>query len=105
METRKMVFGEEHPDTLTGMANLASTYSDQERWKEAEELEVHVMEIKNRVLGEEHPDTLVSMANLAFTLKSQSRNEDAISLIRKSFHLQKRIFGLSILKQEHHLER
>jgi hypothetical protein len=38
METRKRVFGQEHPDTLTSMANLALTYWKQGRWKEAEEL-------------------------------------------------------------------
>ena len=51
METRKRVLGEEHPDTLTSMANLASTYRNQGRWKEAEELEVQVMETRKRVLG------------------------------------------------------
>jgi hypothetical protein len=64
------VLGEEHLDTLTSMANLASTYSNQGRWKEAEELEVQVMETRKRVLGEEHPSTLTSMNNLAFTLKA-----------------------------------
>jgi hypothetical protein len=49
METRKRVLGEEHPSTLTSIANLASTYGNQGRWKEAEE----------------HPDTLTSMINLA----------------------------------------
>jgi Tetratricopeptide repeat len=44
------VLGEEHPDTLTSMANLASTYMNQGRWKEAEELEVRVMETSKRVL-------------------------------------------------------
>ena len=57
METTKRVLGEEHPDTLTSMANLASTYRNQGRWKEAEELEVRVMETTKRVLGEEHPST------------------------------------------------
>ena len=33
------------------MANLASTYRNQGRWKEAEELEVQVMETSKRVLG------------------------------------------------------
>jgi hypothetical protein len=32
------------------MANLASTYSNQGRWKEAEELEVLVMETRKRVV-------------------------------------------------------
>jgi hypothetical protein len=44
--------GAEHPSTLTGMANLASTYRNQGRWKEAEELDVQVMETRKRVLGE-----------------------------------------------------
>ncbi|OCK74986.1 HET-domain-containing protein, partial [Lepidopterella palustris CBS 459.81] len=35
-QTRKRVLGEEHPSTLTSMANLASTYRNQGRWKEAE---------------------------------------------------------------------
>jgi hypothetical protein len=65
METRKKVLGEEHPYTLTSMANLASTYRNQGRWKEAEQLEVKVMETRKKVLGEEHPDTLTSVANLA----------------------------------------
>jgi len=66
---------------------------NQGRWKEAEELEVQVMETRKRVLGAEHPDMLTSVNNLAFTLKSQSRNEEAISLMRKCFQLQKQILG------------
>ena len=50
METGKRVLGEEHPSTLTSMANLASTYWNQGRWKEAEELFVQVMETRKRVL-------------------------------------------------------
>src|ERR1700722_12918184 len=44
METRKQFLGEEHPDTLTSMNNLALTYWNQGRHKEAEVLEVSVME-------------------------------------------------------------
>jgi hypothetical protein len=67
IETRKRVLREEHPDTLSSMANLASTYRNQGRRKEAEELEVQVIETSLRVLREEHPDRLSSMANLAHT--------------------------------------
>ncbi|CAI0654807.1 unnamed protein product, partial [Colletotrichum noveboracense] len=38
VSTRTEVLGQEHPDTLTSMANLASTFWKQGRWKEAEEL-------------------------------------------------------------------
>ncbi|OCL11362.1 HET-domain-containing protein [Glonium stellatum] len=40
METHKRVLGPEHPDTLTSIASLASTYRNKGRWDEAEELEV-----------------------------------------------------------------
>ena len=53
METRKQVLGEEHPDSLKSMANLASTYHSQGQWKEADELEELVMETRKQVLGEE----------------------------------------------------
>ena len=85
METFKKVLGAEHPDTLTSIANLASTFWNQGRWKEAEGLEVQVMEIRKRVLGAEHPDTLTSINNLAFTLKSQNHTEEAILLMEKCF--------------------
>src|ERR1700722_98886 len=65
METFKRMLGAEHPSTLTSMTNLASTYRNQGQSKEAEELEVQVMEARKRVLGPEHPDTLTSMDNLA----------------------------------------
>ena len=71
MESFKRVLSQEHPDTLTSMGNLASTFWKQGRWKEAEELEVPVMETRNRVLGQDHPDTLTSMGNLASTYLGQ----------------------------------
>jgi len=70
IETRKRVLREEHLDTLTSMTSLASTYRNQGRWKEAEELDVQVVETRKRVLREEHPSTLTSMANLASTYRN-----------------------------------
>jgi hypothetical protein len=61
--------------------NLASTYWNQGRWKEAEDLEVQVIETRKRVLGAEHPSTLTSMNNLAHTFYLQGRNEEAIQLM------------------------
>ncbi|KAF1949665.1 hypothetical protein CC80DRAFT_428591, partial [Byssothecium circinans] len=43
-ETFKRVLADKHLSTLKSIANLALTYSNQGRWKEAEELEVRVME-------------------------------------------------------------
>ncbi len=65
MDTSSKVFGLERLFTLTSMANLASTYQNQDQRKEAEELLVKVMEMSLGELGLEHPDTLTSIANLA----------------------------------------
>jgi hypothetical protein len=67
METRKTKPGADHPDTLTSMGNLASIYRKQDRWEEAEKLQVQVMETSKTKLGADHPDMLTRMANLAFT--------------------------------------
>ncbi|KAK3359535.1 hypothetical protein B0T25DRAFT_101496 [Lasiosphaeria hispida] len=80
METRKTKLGADHPDTLTSMANLASTYRNQGRWEEAEKLFVQVMETSKTKLGADHPDTLTSMANLASTYRNQGRWEEAEKL-------------------------
>jgi hypothetical protein len=69
-------------DTLTNMANLASTFWNQGRWEESEKLEVQVLETRKRRLGEEHPSTLTTLTNLAFTWKSSGRKTDALNLIR-----------------------
>jgi hypothetical protein len=38
MNMRKKMLGAEHPHTLRSMGNLASTYHNQGRWNEAEQL-------------------------------------------------------------------
>ena len=65
---RKKVLGADHLDTLLSMGNLATTYWNQGRWKEAEQLDVQVMDMRKKLLGEEHPHILSSMANLSCDL-------------------------------------
>ena len=76
------------------MANLASTYQNQGRWKEAEELQAKELEICTRVLGPRHPDTLISMSNLALIWKGMERHEDALGLIQTCFDLRQQILGV-----------
>jgi hypothetical protein len=83
VEIRERVLGPDHHSTLTSMANLASAMWDQGRLREAEVLEVQVMERRRRVLGAEHPDTVASIANLALTYQGQGREEKAFKLLRK----------------------
>ena len=94
MESSSRVLGREHPSTLTSMANLASTFWNQGRWKEAEELEVQVMETRKRVLGLEHPSTLTSMAKLASTYWNQGRWKEAEELQLRDMETSSRVLGV-----------
>ena len=93
METRERVLGPEHPDTLTSMSNLASTYRNQGRWDKAEELEAQAMETRRRLLGSEHPDTLTSISNLASTYRNQCRCDEAEELEAQAMEIRSRVLG------------
>ena len=58
MHARNKILGEEHPDTISAKAHLASTYRELGKYREAEELEIQVLYARNKILGEEHPDTI-----------------------------------------------
>ena len=97
MEMRKRVLGLEHPDTLTIMANFASTYRNQGRSKEANELEVQVMKTRKRLLGLEHPSTLTSMLTLHRHIGSKAGGRKPSSWRCKSWRRERGCWGLNIL--------
>jgi hypothetical protein len=51
LEKRKMFLGDNHPDTLRNMRNLASTYRCLDKLSEAEELETHVRDYEEALEG------------------------------------------------------
>ena len=68
MERSNGALEQEHPEMLTSMANLASTYQhlrSMEETEEKKELGIQVTETMKRVLGTEYPSTLTSMNNRA----------------------------------------
>ncbi|KAJ7892624.1 hypothetical protein B0H13DRAFT_2276744 [Mycena leptocephala] len=70
LEKQKRVLGDDHPDTLSIMNELASTYFQLDNLRKAEELYVEILEKRKRVLSDDHPDTLQTMGNLALTYHS-----------------------------------
>ncbi|KAG4430487.1 hypothetical protein IFR05_014030 [Cadophora sp. M221] len=80
MQVRKKILGDEHEDTLSGMAMVGLAYKLNGQWDTAEKLEVQVMETSKTKLGVNHPNTLTSMANLASTYRNQGRWDDAEKL-------------------------
>ena len=93
LDLRKRVLGEKHPDTITTMASLASTWQQQGRSNEAERLKIQVLDLQKRVLGEKHPDTIRAMANLASTWWQQGRSDEAEQLEIQVLDLRKRVLG------------
>ena len=79
--------------SLISMGSLASTYWSQGRWKEAEELEVLVMETRKRVLGAEHPDLLTSMDNLVSTYRKQGQSKEVEELEVQLMETRKQVLG------------
>ncbi|KAL3472025.1 hypothetical protein BJX99DRAFT_262636 [Aspergillus californicus] len=75
------------------MANLASTYQNEEQWKESEELQVQVIEICKHVLGPEDPNTLASRSNLAATFMRQGRIDEAETILMHVSEVRKRASG------------
>ena len=61
LESRRHLFGEEHPDTLKAMAEMARTLHRQADWTGARKLQEQVLATRRRLLGQEHPDTLTAL--------------------------------------------
>ena len=93
LDVRRRVLGEEHPDTLTAMANLASSLRALGDAQAARKLEEQTLEVSRRVLGEEHPDTLTAMANLASSLRALGDAQAARKLLEQTLEVSRRVLG------------
>ena len=85
VEMDMMMFGAEHSHTLNGMSILAQTLNSQDRWAEAEQLILQVLEIQERKLGADDPETLASTVSIASIYRERGRLEDAPSGARESY--------------------
>ena len=72
----RRVLGNEHPGTLLGATNLASTYTTLGKFAEAEALLVDTLAANRRVRGAAHPETLSIVRGLGYTYDGQGRDAD-----------------------------
>ena len=77
LDERSRTLGEEHPDTISAMVNLANTYRRLGKYADIEKLHLKGLHIRNRLLGEEHPDTISAMNDLALSYHSLGKYADA----------------------------
>ena len=80
VKERKTRLGDHHPNTLSSISDLASTYNSQGKLDDAEKLQMEIIEAKKAELGPDHPGTFASMANLASTYWKQGRWDEAEKL-------------------------
>jgi len=85
--------GDEHPDTLASMGNLAVTLHAQGDLSGARALQERVLKVRRRTLGEEHPDTLISMNNLTVMLLAQGDLSGARTLQERVLKVRRRTLG------------
>ncbi|PVF91854.1 hypothetical protein CPB86DRAFT_830363 [Serendipita vermifera] len=73
--------------------NLGAALSECGEWKEAEEIQREVLELRKEILGPRHPDTILAMDDLASTLDDRGQLEEAERMRREVLELQKEILG------------
>ncbi|KAG8762001.1 hypothetical protein FRC11_011755 [Ceratobasidium sp. 423] len=108
VEGFKQELGEDHPETLTSMDNLATIYAGLGKWSEAEKMMVQVVDTKKRILGEEVPSTLGSMSNLADIYRRLGRLDQAKQMQVEVLTTRKRLLGeenLHTLQSMSHLAK
>ncbi|KAL7754809.1 hypothetical protein ACKLNR_015149 [Fusarium oxysporum f. sp. zingiberi] len=93
LEKRQRILGDEHPDTIMAMNNLAATLSNQGKLDEAASMMKEVLEKMQRILGDEHPHTISAMNNLAATLGDQGKLDEAASMMKEVLEKRQRILG------------
>ncbi|MFJ7331231.1 tetratricopeptide repeat protein [Streptomyces cyaneofuscatus] len=78
--TSRQRLGEDHLDTVTARANLASSYRQAGRTREAIAIEERVVADREQLLGEDHPSTVLARANLASSYWQAGRTREAIAI-------------------------
>jgi tetratricopeptide (TPR) repeat protein/predicted Ser/Thr protein kinase len=93
LDLRRRLLGEEHPDTLASMNELAGIYRDQGKYEQAEPRFIKVLEMRRRVMGTQHLDTLRTMNDLAELYQGQGKYAQAGALSTKVLDVRRRVLG------------
>jgi tetratricopeptide (TPR) repeat protein len=89
----RRLLGDDHPDTLHSMNNLAVTFADLGDLQGARELHEQTLAARQRVLGDDHPDTLMSRNNLAISQYALGDFHGARNLLEQTVAARRRVLG------------
>ncbi|KAJ7754798.1 hypothetical protein B0H16DRAFT_1541826 [Mycena metata] len=90
-EKQRKLNGDDHPQTLLALENLALTFHSLGQFNEAAELQSKVLAKRQRDLGEGHQDTVLAMNNLALTYRWLGRYKEAEELQILTLEKQRKI--------------
>lgn len=93
LDTRRRVLGDEHPDTLSAIGNMAFLLKSLGKYTEAEPYYREAMTKFRRVLGEDHPNTLASINYMGQVLQLQGRLAEAEPFQREAMEKSRRVLG------------
>ncbi len=93
LSLRRSVLGEDHPDTLDTVTNLAMDLHELGQYEQARQLDEDTLTRYRRVLGEDHPHTLSSANNLACDLRALGEHEQARQLQQDTLTRKRRVLG------------
>ena len=92
-ELRKVVLGENHPDYLGSLNNLASSYSLLGDYQKGLEIFLKIADIQKETLGDKHPDYLTVLNNLALSYSDIGDYQKGLELNLKVAELRKVVLG------------
>ncbi len=90
---RRRLLGEDHPDTLASIRDLAVLYRDQSKTPQAESLLAQVLNSQRRVLGADRPETLETAHELAQVYDENGKPALAEPLLTETLKSRRRILG------------
>ncbi len=93
LEKCEQRLGPDHPNTASGLNNLAHLLSVTNRLTEAEPLMRRALAINEASYGPQHPDVATSLNNLAQLLKATNRLAEAEPLMRRSLAIDEASYG------------
>ncbi len=85
--------GDEHPNTLAGMNNLANMLWAMGDHADSLVMQDRVLIVRQRVLGDEHPDTLITMCSLVAILNEIPDYAAALAMGEPLLVVCKRVLG------------
>jgi eukaryotic-like serine/threonine-protein kinase len=83
VQARRLKLGNDHPDTLTWMDNLAKVYERTGDSHRAVSLHEQVLTARRSKLGEDHPETILARRDMAVSYLEAGRYSEAEPLCRQ----------------------